>query len=175
MYYAVSDGGYNINSVVAKTGNYDIYLSTDLTKMYFMTAGTDISEAEEGVNVPVEGGGDSGATDPDAVPWSIVGSFTSNWDISKSILMTLEDGYFVATGVDVPDNAEFKFCYERNWDNEVRSAKCEVAANTRYDVGNYKGGNENTVIPTGGTYDFYLSEDATHFYLMEAGKKPGEN
>ena len=175
MYYTVSDGGYNINSVVAKTGNYDIYLSTDLTKMYFMTAGTDISEAEEGVNVPVEGGGDSGATDPDAVPWSIVGSFTSNWDISKSILMTLEDGYFVATGVDVPDNAEFKFCYERNWDNEVRSAKCEVAANTRYDVGNHKGDKENTIIPTGGTYDFYLSEDATHFYLMEAGKKPGEN
>ena len=143
--------------------------------MYFMTAGTDSSEAEEGVNVPVEGGGDSGATDPDAVPWSIVGSFTSNWDISKSILMTLEDGYFVATGVDVPDNAEFKFCYERDWNNEVRSAKSEVTANTRYDVGNYKGADENTVIPTGGTYDFYLSEDATYFYLMEAGKKPGEN
>lgn len=171
-YYSVTDAGYGQNTVVGETGAYDIYLSVSLDRMYLMKAGTPISEATEG---NTGGGSSSGGSGGTAVGWNICGSFTNDW---QSHIDLVEDGsYYAAYDVTVGANASFKFrnTIDGNAWGEVRTANATVSVNTRYTVTNNMDGEANTKIAAAGTYDFYLSKDLTHFYLMEKGKKPGQN
>ena len=63
---------------------------------------------------------------------------------------------------------------DKKWE-EVRTFNGEVSKNTRYELVNNPDGEANIVVPEVGVYDVYIALDASHFYLMESGKKPGEN
>ena len=160
--YVVVNSGYDLNTVVGEAGTYDIYLSKSLNKMYFMTAGTPIEDAED------TGGSSSGGTTGTPSEWVIVGSFTDNW--SGSISMEVIGDYIVAKNVNVPSDGEFKFRKGSSWD-EVRTANTTVVVNTRYSVAHNADGNANTKVAAG-TYDFYLSANLDHFYLMPVGEVP---
>ena len=173
--YALGDAGYGDEASVAHAGVYDIYVTRDMTAMYFMEEGKTPDEASDN-------GSDSNTTpetpetpespSQKAGPWSICGTFTNNW--SSDFEMFPSDGYYVAEGVQIPAGAEFKFRRDKIW-TEVRTYNGQVTMNTRYDLENNPDGEANIVVPEVGTYDIYISVDATHFYLMEQGRKPGQN
>lgn len=170
--YALGDAGYGDEASVAHAGVYDIYVTKDMTAMYFMEEGKTPDEASDN-------GSDSNTTpetpenpSQKAGPWSICGTFTNNW--SSDFEMFPSDGYYVAEGVQIPAGAEFKFRRDKIW-TEVRTYNGQVTMNTRYDLENNPDGEANIVVPEVGTYDIYISVDATHFYLMEQGRKPEQN
>ena len=170
--YALGDAGYDDRASVAQAGVYDIYVAKDMSAMCFMEEGKTPDEASDN-------GSDSNTTpetpenpSQKAGPWSICGTFTNNW--SSDFEMFPSDGYYVAEGVQIPAGAEFKFRRDKVW-SEVRTYDGPVSMNTRYDLENNPDGEANIVVPEVGTYDIYISVDATHFYLMEQGRKPEQN
>ena len=50
MYYSISAGGSGQDTVVGESGEYDVYMTVDSKRMYFMTAGTPVSSAVEGTS-----------------------------------------------------------------------------------------------------------------------------
>lgn len=175
--YSLGDAGYDDKSSVAVAGVYDIYVSKDMSSMYFMEEGKTPAEASDNgsdsnTNPEIPDTPDTPDTPvAQAGPWSICGSFLS-W--SSDVLMYADGGYYVATGVTIPAAGEFKFRKDKGW-GEVRTYKGTVTANTRYEVENNGAEDANIIVSAGGTYDVYISLNADHFYLMEQGKKPGEN
>ena len=106
--------------------------------------------------------------------WAIVGSFTGEgwgWDPAAGIpLYILNDEYFVVYGLEIPTDAQFKFLQGGAWGGaEVGADRTSVEPNTIQ----AKGGT-NIYLPVGGTYDIYLSADATKYYIMSVGKTPAE-
>ena len=179
--YTLGDAGYDDKSSVAVAGVYDIYVSKDMTAMYFMEEGKTPSDASvdgSGPNTNPESPGIPGnpdtPADPDAVvgPWSVCGSFTNNW--SSDFTMVQKEGYYVAENINIPAAAQFKFRKDRTW-TEVRTYNGSVSKNTRYALDNNPDGAANIVVPGSGVYDIWLSLDASHFYLMEHGQTPSNN
>ena len=170
--YALGDAGYEDKASVAQAGVYDIYVSKDLSEMYFMEEGKTPDDASDNGSDSNTTPGTPGAPSQKAGPWSICGSFTNNW--SSDFEMFPHDGYYVAEGVNIPAGAEFKFRRDKTW-SEVKTYNGSVTKNTRYDLEENRDGEANIKVPEVGTYDIYISMDATYFYVMEQGKKPGEN
>lgn len=120
------------------------------------------------------------AADPTPEPelqlsdWAIVGSFTGEgwgWDPGAGIpLYILNDEYFVVYGLELPAEAQFKFLQGGAWGGaEVGADRTSVEPNTIQQ----KGGS-NIYLAAGGTFDIYLSADATKYYVMSVGKTPAE-
>ena len=106
--------------------------------------------------------------------WAIVGSFTGEgwgWDPGAGIpLYILDAEYFVVYGLELPAEAQFKFLQGGAWGGaEVGADRTSVEPNTIQQ----KGGS-NIYLAEGGTYDIYLSADATKYYIMSVGKTPTE-
>ena len=88
-----------------------------------------------------------------------------------------EGDYIVAKNVSIPADAAFKMKKGEGWGiaRTTEEGVGAVSVNTPYKVVHREGYNTDITVSAAGTYDIYLSADTNTFYLMEQGKKPGEN
>lgn len=106
--------------------------------------------------------------------WVIAGSH-QNWAPADAEALTLADGYYAVKGWEVEANTEFKFVKNKTWEDTDLGYNGEKPILANYFYATVaEGDGKNIKIETAGTYDVYLSEDATKFYVMEAGKAPAE-
>lgn len=163
-YYAVRHDGANIK--VAADGTYDIYLNADADTFYLMEAGKLPAEAQDSETL-------ADAEVPDADKGMRIVGIHNGWNKDgEDVNMTLTDGLWAATGVTLDKTgdsglAEFKFVKDRTTWYGV-AADTEIAVNHFYTVAG-----ENIKVAAG-TYDLYISEDATKFYVMAPGVAPSE-
>ena len=157
-YDVITSGGSGDMILVA--GNYDIWFDLTDTKVYIMTPGKPISEAEGGSAVAPEP-----EPEPEVQDWFLVGSF-NGWTVADAnYKMTLEDNWYVFKGLTLTDAAEVKF-NAGGWDVNRGGVFTAVgeAIEAVQDAA-------NLAVPAG-TYDVYLSKDASVAYFMTPGEAP---
>ena len=151
VYDLVCAGSSGDMTLVA--GNYDIWFDLTNSKVYIMTPGKAITEAEGGV-----------VETPDASNWYIVGNFNgwatgdANYKFSKEGDWYVFKG-FVADGQGVKFNAG-------SWD-ENRGGTFS-AANTAISIAH----NGSDMYVTAGTYDVYMNAATDKAYFMTPGTTP---
>lgn len=109
-------------------------------------------------------------TPEEVLSWSIVGSMTNDWDAKSAIEMTLDEGYYTVKGLSIETSDVFIFVkgdYEESYGGNGRQleANCYYPAISR---------GSNIRVKSAGTFDIYLNEALTHFYIMTEGKSPVE-
>ena len=163
-YYAAEANGGNIT--VAADGTYDIYLNEEASVFYVMEAGKLPAEAQDSETMA------DAEVDPADAGWRVVGAHTG-WNEKEGDDMTLANGYWGITNVVLTAEAnEFKFVQNKKWNGavgytgELLNAGYYYTANTEGGAGNIK--------VAAGTYDLYLNEEATVFYILNAGQTPAE-
>ncbi len=153
-YDVITSGGSGDMVLVA--GNYDIWFDLTNTKVYIMTPGKPISEAEGGEAVVPE-------PDPEQA-WFMVGNFNSWNPADEAYKMTAEGDFYVFKNFTAAEGCEVKFA-PGEWNGD-KGGDGTFAVN----VANPTGGNNIAV--TAGTYDVYLAKDLSAYYFMEVGKTP---
>ena len=114
----------------------------------------------------------AGAEAPVAIQgWGIVGSFTNNWDLQSVLSMPLEDGYYGVKGLELKATDTFMFVKDGAYTESFGSAGAPCEANYSYDT--VKAGSSIRV-KEDGTYDIYLNESLTKYYVMSEGSDPSE-
>ncbi len=155
-YYPLEDGNSLGNIVVAESGTYDIYITSDIKYFYLMSAGTLPSEAT--YIFPPE--------PENAADWSISGTFVGWGDW----WMVEEGDWFVAKDVELSNTDRFKFRYKKAWDQNKGGSDASEA-DCWYSTVNQGG---DITVAAAGVYDIYLSKDLSKYYLMTPGTDPSE-
>ena len=155
-YSVITSGGSGDMSLTA--GNYDIWFDLNNTKVYIMTPGKAISEAQEGTAGSGSTGGDTEYT------WYLVGNF-NGWAVGDTnYQMTKEGDWYVFKNF-TADGQGVKF-NTGNWDvnrgGDWTSVGGEIAVTN--------GGND--IIVPAGTYDVYMNAAADKVYFMTVGETP---
>jgi len=155
-YSVITSGGSGDMSLTA--GNYDIWFDLNNTKVYIMTPGKAISEAQEGTAGSGSTGGDTEYT------WYLVGNF-NGWAVGDTnFQMTKEGDWYVFKNF-TADGQGVKF-NTGNWDvnrgGDWTSVGGEIAVTN--------GGND--IIVPAGTYDVYMNAAADKVYFMTVGETP---
>ena len=154
-YDVICSGGSGNMTIAA--GNYDIWFDLNNTKVYIMTPGKPISEAE---------GGSAVAPDPSAQTWHLVGNF-NNWNPGDAAyVMTAEGDFFTFKTFTATDGCEVKFA-PGAWNGD-KGGDGTFAVNTACPTGG------SNIAVTPGTYDVYLAKDLSVYYFMEVGKTPSK-
>ena len=156
---AVAQGG---NCSVADAGTYDLYLDTVGSKIYIMTAGTEIVNA----TAQTANGQGPEIVVPDA-NWGVIGSF-NEWSANVAALKTSTDGLYVVQGIALEAFAEFKFREGDNWDGRNFGAEFSYTAPNSV-VNAVENGTTNCSVAQAGTYDLYLDTVNAKIYIMTAG------
>ena len=156
---AVAQGG---NCSVAEAGTYDLYLDTVGSKIYIMTAGTEIVNA----TAQTANGQGPEIVVPDA-NWGVIGSF-NEWSANVAALKTSTDGLYVVQGIALEAFAEFKFREGDNWDGKNFGAEFSYTAPNSV-VNAVENGTTNCSVAQAGTYDLYLDTVNAKIYIMTAG------
>lgn len=106
--------------------------------------------------------------------WVIAGSH-QGWAPADAEALELADGFYAVKGWEIEANTEFKFVKNKSWDDTDLGYNAEKPILANYFYATVaEGEGKNIKVETAGTYDVYLSEDATKFYVMEAGKTPAD-
>ncbi|MBQ8272125.1 MAG: hypothetical protein IJZ09_03865 [Tidjanibacter sp.] len=159
-YYPVQQSvGGNIK--VAAEGTYDVYLNEATDTFYLMEAGKLPAEAKDSSEL------EEAEVPEDAKGMRIVGTHNGWNKDGDDVNMTLENGLWGYKGLEFTAAGEFKFVQNRS-DWYGVAADTEIVVNHFYAVAG-----ENIKVAAG-TYDLYISEDATKFYVMAAGVAPSE-
>lgn len=166
-FYAVEHNGQNIK--ILADGTYDVYLNEEATVFYLMEAGKLPAEAKDSSEL------EEAEVPEDAKGWRVVGTHNGWNKDGEDVNMTLSNGLWAATGVTLDKTdansglVEFKFVQNRDWSKTVGvDNDAELAVNCFYAAGG------SNIKVAAGTYDLYLSENASKFYVMEAGVAPSE-
>lgn len=152
--YSVITGGGSGNMTIA-AGTYDIWFDRTNEKVYIMTPGKSISEAE---------GGQAQTPDTSDQTWHMVGNF-NNWNpADDAYKMTAEGDYFVFKNFTAADGCEVKFA-PGAWNGD-KGGDGTFAVGTANPTGG------NNIAVTAGTYDVYLAKDLSVYYFMPVGQTP---
>ena len=157
-YDVITSGGSGDMILVA--GNYDIWFDLTDTKVYIMTPGKPISEAEGGTAVAPEP-----EPEPEVQDWFLVGDFNGWTAADAAYKMTLEGDWYVFKGF-VADGNGVKFVADASW--SANRGGTFVSANEGIEVVQ----DGPNVAVAAGTYDVYLSKDASVAYFMTPGEAP---
>ena len=157
-YDVITSGGSGDMILVA--GNYDIWFDLTDTKVYIMTPGKPISEAEGGSAVAPEP-----EPEPEVQDWFLVGDFNGWTAADAAYKMTLEGDWYVFKGF-VADGNGVKFVADASW--SANRGGTFVSANEGIEVVQ----DGPNVAVAAGTYDVYLSKDASVAYFMTPGEAP---
>ena len=159
VYDLVCGGGSGDMTLVA--GTYDIWFDLTNSKVYIMTPGKAISEAVGG-----EAGDPAPAPEPEpASEWFLVGDFNGWTAADAAYKMTKEGDWFVFKGFAANGNG-VKFVADASW--SVNRGGEFVEAGAAIEVVH----NGSDMLVAAGTYDVYLSADATTAYFMAPGEAP---
>ena len=152
--YSVITGGGSGNMTIA-AGTYDIWFDRTNEKVYIMTPGKSISEAE---------GGQAQTPDASEQTWHMVGNF-NNWNpADDAYKMTAEGDYFVFKNFTAAEGCEVKFA-PGAWNGD-KGGDGTFAVGTANPTGG------NNIAVTAGTYDVYLAKDLSVYYFMAVGQTP---
>ena len=144
--------------------------ATDNTETEARTATVTVQAGELTKTVAVTQAA-AAAQEPEVSDWAVVGSFTNNWNPTAGLpLYVLDENYFVAYGVELPEAAEFKFLQGGAWGGAEVGASMSVCEPNTIQVK----GTGNIKVMAAGKYDLYLAADASKFYVMTEGKTPAE-
>ena len=158
VYDLVCGGGSKDITLVA--GNYDIWFDLTNSKVYVMTPGKPISEAE---------GGDAIAPEPEPEPevtdWYLVGNF-NGWTAADANYKFAAEGDWYVFKNFTADGQGVKLVADANW--TVNRGGVFAAANEAIAVEQ----NGADMMVAAGTYDVYLSKDASVVYFMTPGEVP---
>ena len=159
VYDVITGGGSGDMTLVA--GTYDIWFDRTNEKVYIMTPGKAISEAVGG-----EAGDPAPAPEPEPVSeWYLVGDFNGWTAADAAYKMTKEGDWFVFKGFAANGNG-VKFVADASW--SVNRGGEFVEAGAAIEVVH----NGSDMLVAAGTYDVYLSADATTAYFMAPGEAP---
>ena len=149
---ALAQDGGNIN---VPAGTYDVYLDAENAKAWFITDGS------------YPGGGAA----PVEAEWGLIGSLAAcnNW--SNNVKLYVEGDYSVARGVAFAAGDQFKFRKGEAWGVEL-TYEGQITIDAKLDLIDGTGGKQNSSIADAGTYDVYLANDLSAFYVMTPGKTP---
>ena len=159
VYDVITGGGSGDMTLAA--GTYDIWFDRTNEKVYIMTPGKAISEAV---------GGEAGepAPTPDPAPateWYLVGGFNGWTAADAAYQMTKSGDWFVFENFTLAEDAEVKFVADASWSVNRGGAYAAGEAIALEQNGS------NLAVPAG-TYDVYLSADASTAYFMAPGQAP---
>lgn len=143
--------------IVPAAGTYDIYFNPDNGKAWFINDGT------------YPGGG----TAPVESEWGLIGSLVAcnNW--ANNVKLYVDGDYSVAKGVVFAANDEFKFRKGEAWGTEL-TYEGTITVDAKLDLIDGAGGKGNSKITEGGTYDVYLANDLSAYYVMTPGRTPAD-
>jgi len=150
------------NLGIAVDGMYDVYYDAENEKLYIMAEGDTPENASE-PDVPEP-------TAPDS--WGLVGEMTE-WADGADIAMTKDGDWFIATGVSLEAEKQWKLRGDGGWTFN-RGAEGEVepfAVTVGEELTVIQNGKNLTVSETG-TYDIYFDSANDKLYVMAAGDKP---
>ena len=138
-------------------GTYDVYLDEANAKAWFITDGS------------YPGGGAA----PVASEWGLIGSLAAcnNWGVN--VPLYVEGDYSVAKGVVFAAGDQFKFRKGETWGTEL-TYEGQITVDAKLDLIDGAGGKQNSSIADGGTFDVYLANDLSAFYVMTPGKTPAD-
>ena len=154
VYDVITSGGSGDMVLVA--GTYDIWFDLTNAKVYIMTPGKAITEAE--------GGEAPAPEDPADKTWYMVGNFNGWNPGDDAYKMTAEGDYFVFKNFTAAEGCEAKFA-PGEWNGD-KGGDGTFAVNAACATGS------SNIAVTAGTYDVYLAKDLSVYYFMEAGKTP---
>ena len=154
VYDVITSGGSGDMILVA--GTYDIWFDLTNAKVYIMTPGKAITEAE--------GGEAPAPEDPADKTWYMVGNFNGWNPGDDAYKMTAEGDYFVFKNFTAAEGCEAKFA-PGEWNGD-KGGDGTFAVNAACATGS------SNIAVTAGTYDVYLAKDLSVYYFMEAGKTP---
>ena len=160
-------GGANV--VVAASGTYDVYFeyaeAAEYSKIYLVEMDGDYTLAEEqtanGTLVPDE------PEDPDQpvigepTKYGVVGTF-QGWDVANSVVMvTAEDGWVVARGVELYKDDEIKIVEDKSWNVSYGwTTIATLDVDVEYVLN--KGG-QNIACAKNGRFDIYFKASEAKF------------
>ena len=124
---------------------------------------------DQSFNVTIKQAGVAAA--PIIEGWSVVGSMTNNWDTAKAIQMEAIEGYFVARGVAVSTSDSFKFIKDGSMQNGLGGNGQKAERDYRYAASKY---GSDIRVKENGTYDLYINEALSHYYIMGEGNDPDD-
>ena len=160
--YDLICGGGSQNMTIA-AGSYDIWFDLKNSKVYIMTPGKPITEAE---------GGSAVAPDPSENVWGIVGDVNGWGSSGADIVMTESStaGLFVASKVALPAGG-FKIRANNEWNDAANyglAAAGSVEVDHVYDLV-CSGGSGDMKIAAG-TYDIWFDLKNSKVYIMTPDK-----
>ncbi len=151
----VENNGKNLN---VTAGTYDVYLSLDEAKAYFMTDGKTPADAT---------GAPAPEPEPEVKAWHMAGGF-NNWTAQDAnYKMTKEGDFYVFKNFVLAANTEMKFVIG-SWAEELGGDGSAFGANAALNLAK-----ENMKV-NAGTYDVYLDDVNKKAYFMTDGKTPAE-
>ena len=138
-------------------GTYDVYLDEANAKAWFINDGS------------YPGGGAA----KEESEWGLIGSLAAcnNW--ANNVKLYVDGDYSVAKGVVFADGDQFKFRKGEAWGVELTYERI-ISIDAKLDLIDGTGGKQNSSITTGGTYDVYLANDLSCYYVMTPGKTPAD-
>ncbi len=162
-----------VSGIAVPAGTYDVYLSSDLSKLYFMTDG---KTPDQAAPAPVETTYTVTGTIQDAV-----------WDNSAAVgLMTKKGDYYVAK------NIPFIWAKSTTYGGDDELIKFQISVTGRSDK--WWGVSRPSTLPANaeisvslntsnniyvkapeGNYDVYFNLEDEKVWLMEPGKRPGDD
>ena len=151
---AVAQDGANIN---VPAGTYDVYLDEANAKAWFINDGS------------YPGGGAA----LEMSEWGLIGSLAAcnNWGVN--VPLYIDGDYSVAKGVVFAAGDQFKFRKGETWGVEL-TYEGQISIDAKLDLIDGTGGKQNSSIAEGGTYDVYLANDLSAYYVMTPGKTPAD-
>ena len=138
-------------------GTYDVYLDEANAKAWFINDGS------------YPGGGAAKVESE----WGLIGSLAAcnNW--SNNVKLYVDGDYAVAKGVAFAAGDQFKFRKGETWGTEL-TYEGQITIDAKLDLIDGTGGKQNSSIADAGTYDVYLANDLSAFYVMTPGKTPAD-
>lgn len=114
----------------------------------------------------------AGVKAPEAITgWGIVGSMTHNWDLNSVIGMTLENGYYAIKNLELKASDVFMFVKDGSYAESFGGNGSPAEANHAYDT---VVAGSSIRVKEAGSYDIYLNEELSMYYVMTEGTDPSE-
>ncbi len=153
------------NIIVAKSGTYDVYFEyaedAEYSKLYLVEADGDYTNAgeqtENGVLIP-----DEGTEMPTDLVLGIAGSF-QGWDAATAISMVVADGWYVASGVELYKDDEFKIVKDKAWKVSYGGNGAILAAEVGTEYTLVSNNSQNIAPTKNGKFDIYFNPSTLAF------------
>lgn len=151
--------GSNINVKVAKSGTYDVYFEyaedAEYSKLYLVEADGDYTTVEEqtenGTLIP-----DEGTEMPTDLVLGIAGSF-QGWNAANAIPMVVADGWYVASGIELYKDDEFKIVKDNAWTVSYGGNGAILAAEVGTEYTLVSDNSQNIASTKNGKFDIYFN------------------